>query len=118
MLFTLRSPGIHSIGIMERSLGAMINRHIDHPSDSISRFHDLFGDRGRASRDTSFPPRDAAVADRGNPWRFHRSAKWAKAMDGFFRVNRRTMRRSPTVETLDVSTGRPSGQRPWMALPT
>jgi hypothetical protein len=29
---------------------------------------------------------EAASADRGNPWRFHRSAKWKKAMDGFFHV--------------------------------
>ena len=34
----------------------------------------------------SRPPPDAAIADRGNPWRFHRSAKWAKAMDGFAHV--------------------------------
>jgi hypothetical protein len=24
--------------------------------------------------------------DRGNPWRFLRSTKWKKAMDGFFHV--------------------------------
>jgi len=31
----------------------------------------------------SLPARDARDADRGNPRRFHRSAKWTKAMEGF-----------------------------------
>ncbi len=31
----------------------------------------------------SLPEQDARNADRGNPRRFHRSAKWTKAMEGF-----------------------------------
>ncbi|MCE2725790.1 MAG: hypothetical protein LW698_03300 [Planctomycetaceae bacterium] len=31
----------------------------------------------------SLPEQDVRNAERGNPWRFHRSAKWTKAMEGF-----------------------------------
>jgi len=33
---------------------------------------------------TSLPEQDATRADRGNPRRFHRSAKWKKVKDDFF----------------------------------
>jgi hypothetical protein len=33
---------------------------------------------------TSLPEQDALVIDPGNPWRFLRSIKWKKAMQGFF----------------------------------
>jgi len=33
---------------------------------------------------TRLPPQDAAIADHGKPRLCHRSAKWEKAMDGFF----------------------------------
>jgi hypothetical protein len=42
-------------------------------------FHGQLADCG-----TSLPEQDARNADRGNPRRFHRSAKWKKAMEGFF----------------------------------
>jgi hypothetical protein len=32
----------------------------------------------------SLPERDARTVDPGNPWRFLRSTKWKKAMEGFF----------------------------------
>jgi hypothetical protein len=34
----------------------------------------------------TLPPHDAAVAERRKPWLFDRSAKWKKAMDGFFHL--------------------------------
>jgi len=36
-----------------------------------------------ADCETSLPEQDVRYADRGNPWRFHRSAQWTKAMEGF-----------------------------------
>jgi len=49
---------------------------VTRPDDSVPR---LFAGCG-----TSLPEQDARNADRGNPRRFHRAAKWKKAMEGFF----------------------------------
>jgi len=38
---------------------------------------------GRADCGTSLPEQDVRNADRGNPRRFHRSAEWTKAREGF-----------------------------------
>jgi len=35
-----------------------------------------------ADCETSLPEQDVRYADRGNPWRFHRSAEWTKALEG------------------------------------
>jgi len=66
------------------------------------------------------PEQEGRHADRGNPRRFHRSAKWTKATEGFVhgKLDPSRKRGMPTVETRGVSTGRPSGQRPWKALST
>jgi len=54
------------------SWGLVVTR----PDDSVPR---QFAGCG-----TSLPAQDALAIDPGNPWRFLRSIKWKKAMEGFF----------------------------------
>ena len=50
-------------------------------------------DEELADCETSLPEQDVRYADRGNPWRFHRSAQWTKAMEGFVHVQLAPRRR-------------------------
>ena len=50
---------------------------------------------------TRLPPHDAATVDRGNPWRFLRSTKWKKAIDGFFHGQPETLSGAGRVHATD-----------------
>jgi hypothetical protein len=84
-----RPPGAREAGRPARSFRAKPRlRHSARNADA-SRSGTGFASASEAStsdladRGTSLPEQDARTADRGNPRRFHRSAKWTKAMEGF-----------------------------------
>jgi hypothetical protein len=55
-----------------------------------------------ANDEKSLPEQDAMAVDPENPWRFLRSIKWKKAMEGFFHRQLGVMNPNPGRRTESV----------------
>jgi len=65
----------------------------DSPGEPPGWLVAAMADEELADCETSLPEQDVRYADRGNPWRFHRSAQRTKAMEGFVHVQLAPRRR-------------------------